>query len=278
MEPGVGVDLASLQSGQGRVNPTSYPRVLLPSALYAASYLPRESRSIRVLHLEGLPNRQKRTKRHPGQEIPLQGQLSVQSLDESPHYTALSYVWAQAELKERRVIHIQQDGVTIDELEITENCYQALMSIRQRAGSISLWVDAICINQADDDEKCHQVALLGDIYGLATMTYAWLGEGHAGTDKAMRYVRAQGLRSTRLQLGLAAATTEQTKREERRRYTGLFFRDILAWYIEKNDLDFILETVWLTRAWTFQEFVLSHNITLLCGNEELRWEEFFAAI
>lgn len=225
MEPGSAIDPASLQSGQRRINPTSYPIIPLRSGPYTASYLPRQSRSIRVLHLEGLPHDPESLR---GQETPLAGQLTVQSLDESPDYTALSYVWAQAEWKERRVINVQEAGVTIGELEISENCYQALIKIRRRAGSISLWIDAICINQADDGEKCHQVALMGDIYGLAKMTYVWLGEGHAGTDKAMRYIRAHGLRSTRLQLGLAAATTEQARRKERIRYNALFFRDILG--------------------------------------------------
>lgn len=50
------------------------------------------------------------------------------------------------------------------------------------------------------------------------------------------------------------------------------------WYIDKQDLRFVLEPLWLDRAWTFQEFVLSHHITLFSGNETISWEEFLAAI
>lgn len=39
-----------------------------------------------------------------------------------------------------------------------------------------LWIDAICINQSDDDEKSHQVAMMGDIYGKAATGLLWLGE------------------------------------------------------------------------------------------------------
>lgn len=48
------------------------------------------------------------------------------------------------------------------------------------------------------------------------------------------------------------------------------------WFLQQRDLDRILENEWLTRAWTFQEFVLSKDILLLCGLEEISWEIFLA--
>lgn len=50
------------------------------------------------------------------------------------------------------------------------------------------------------------------------------------------------------------------------------------WYIDKQDLRFVLESLWLDRAWIFQEFVLSHHIILLSCNEAISWEEFLAVI
>jgi hypothetical protein len=39
-----------------------------------------------------------------------------------------------------------------------------------------LWVDAICINQHNNQEKSHQVSMMGEIYKRDTQVLAWLGE------------------------------------------------------------------------------------------------------
>ena len=39
-----------------------------------------------------------------------------------------------------------------------------------------LWVDSICINQTDNDEKNHQVRIMGRIFNSACMVVIWLGE------------------------------------------------------------------------------------------------------
>lgn len=38
-----------------------------------------------------------------------------------------------------------------------------------------IWCDALCINQNDNVEKSHQVALMGRIYSTAAFVLAWLG-------------------------------------------------------------------------------------------------------
>lgn len=39
-----------------------------------------------------------------------------------------------------------------------------------------LWVDAICINQGDEEEKAQQVTSMTRIFGLASRVVVWLGE------------------------------------------------------------------------------------------------------
>jgi len=50
---------------------------------------------------------------------------------------------------------------------------------------MTIWVDAICINQAADDEKNTQIPLMGTIYTWARVVYIWLGCGSEATDKAI---------------------------------------------------------------------------------------------
>ena len=39
-----------------------------------------------------------------------------------------------------------------------------------------LWIDAICINQEDDDEKSSQVSMIFEIYSVAQSVVVWLDE------------------------------------------------------------------------------------------------------
>jgi hypothetical protein len=40
----------------------------------------------------------------------------------------------------------------------------------------TLWVDAVCVNQEDNDEKMQQVSQIRDIYMSARRVLVWLGE------------------------------------------------------------------------------------------------------
>jgi hypothetical protein len=54
------------------------------------------------------------------------------------------------------------------------------------------WVDALCINQDDAQEKAHQVGMMGSIYSNATYTYIWLGPNSEAGDLAMDFVANAG--------------------------------------------------------------------------------------
>jgi hypothetical protein len=48
-----------------------------------------------------------------------------------------------------------------------------------------IWIDAICINQADLDERADQVQIMGRIYGQAARVVVWLGEEDGATARAL---------------------------------------------------------------------------------------------
>jgi hypothetical protein len=99
---------------------------------------------------------------------PLQGKLVEVKLDSKHPYETLSYVWgAQA-----GTVPILCDG---KEILITENCEAALKQLRHKRKPITIWVDAICINQADKLERNSQVGLMGDIYKISSHLRIWLG-------------------------------------------------------------------------------------------------------
>ncbi|KAE9373094.1 HET-domain-containing protein [Stipitochalara longipes BDJ] len=99
-------------------------------------------------------------------------------LSVSPSYEAVSYCWATEDGDDSRNCTISCDGTLIF---ITRNCEAALKRIRNDKERI-LWVDAICINQAGDCERSHQVGLMGSIYKNAFGVLIYLGEPTSDLD------------------------------------------------------------------------------------------------
>ncbi|KAA8571228.1 hypothetical protein EYC84_000561 [Monilinia fructicola] len=114
-------------------------------------------------------------------EDPLHSHLDVVSLESGSVYEALSYVWGSSEPAKT----INLDGFVIS---ITPNLDNALRNLRHPASPRNLWVDALCINQNDLDERAAQVALMRRVYSDATTVLIWLGPEADGSEDAMRSV------------------------------------------------------------------------------------------
>ena len=90
-------------------------------------------------------------------------------------------------------------------LPVTKNLESALRSvIRKKANksthvndndnpledqSLYVWVDAICINQKDVDEKNRQVSIMQEIYQRAKDVHIWLGDGNEDTGEAFNLIK-----------------------------------------------------------------------------------------
>ncbi|UPK96540.1 hypothetical protein LCI18_007475 [Fusarium solani-melongenae] len=140
--------------------------------LYDSLPIPRDSQLIRVLDIPAKSSTANES---------LTGILRIVNLKDSPKFTALSYVWGKASGKS-----INCNGY---EVEVTDSCFEALSSMREALGSFTIWVDAICINQMDDDEKAAQIPLMGEIYIWAEVAYIWLGPGTVKAKEALDYVK-----------------------------------------------------------------------------------------
>jgi hypothetical protein len=63
-----------------------------------------------------------------------------------------------------------------EEFLVTTSLHAALRQMRGKAETIIVWVDAICIDQSNVDERSSQVGMMGAIYSSALLVYAWLGK------------------------------------------------------------------------------------------------------
>lgn len=111
---------------------------------------------------------------------------NLQDPSERTHlYEALSYVWGDPE--DTRPIDIGEH-----ELPVTTNLYAALSHLRNFSLERIIWIDAICIDQKNSEEKVQQIQLMAKIYSQASRVLVWLGEAADNSDQALKEISAAG--------------------------------------------------------------------------------------
>lgn len=103
---------------------------------------------------------------------PIKGELRNTPLQDSGPYKALSYTWNNGNNDNHFLT------ITCNELPsiISFNLYLGLRQLRDKWSPVRLWVDSICINQKDNDERTRQVGMMRKIYERSTEVIIWLGE------------------------------------------------------------------------------------------------------
>ena len=115
------------------------------------------------------------------------------------------------------------------------------------------WVDALSINQIDDEEKSQQVRQMKAIYQSASRTVIWLGREQDGSDLAMNLVA---------KLGVADPETYEVDDSS---------ETLKAW----DALSRLFERYWWSRAWILQETAVAMTDPWVgCGNLWLSWAAF----
>ncbi|KAF7539643.1 hypothetical protein G7054_g1984 [Neopestalotiopsis clavispora] len=225
----------------------------------------------------------------PGERFqPIQCSLYTAYLSAHPPYEALSYAWGDATDREPIVVENYL-------CEVTANLARALRRLRKTDQERHLWVDAICINQADNNEKSHQVNLMKEVYTNAVEGLMWLGEfeenrpsiGFAQSAESIRnYGQLSITENSRVISGEHAASTtlNSTIISEADTIKALS----LVRYLSSNEhldhmvlselkegtqaLSTFMNLAWWHRIWTVQEAILPRKITIICGGILVDWE------
>ncbi|KAG8528425.1 uncharacterized protein KY384_007343 [Bacidia gigantensis] len=155
------------------------------------------------------------------------------------HYTALSYVWGDS--KKTCTVSVNNQDV-----DVTANLYAALKDLQDENRVSFLWADALCINQADLDEKGRQVALMGRIYASAQHTVIYMGDLTPASEALLKH------------LSLCSDRREDSSDDAM-----------------KDGVRDILERPWFYRVWVFQELVLSRDPWIQCGRLRVRWNQLY---
>lgn len=143
----------------------------------------------------------------------------VSALD-SCKYAALSYVWGSP-------------SHPVGDLENFPQTISDAMTAALGLGIRFLWVDRYCINQNNPTEKHSQIQQMGLIYSQAEVTF--VAAAGKGPDH-----------------GLPGISRRQPKKE-----TGIRIGQYVLRPLHASSQELLARSAWMTRAWTFQEFILS---------------------
>jgi len=268
----------------------------------------RHHRAIRLIEL----------KRDPAWSHGFSLSLQTAHLDDAPPFCALSYTWGSAIVStftretddggsDRVMVPITCDG---KQLNVTENAvdflsYAArkglfqsgntpaseeipaifqLSSEQSTAGGgvipTHVWIDAICIAQADLAERSNQVAIMGDIYQRSIMTIVWLGkdEPHQGAQTIMkdfipRFNTIYRREKKRFFLGTDPSCTEPALIERLGANACEHWRNYYPHFFL-----FVAQRRWFMRGWVVQEVLLksienTHDVVVVSGDWTMLWAE-----
>jgi hypothetical protein len=170
-------------------------------------------------------------------------QFRLQHASFSPElkYAALSYTWGPPGDTRQIIL----DG---HKFTVRKNLYDFLLRPESRNG-VPWWIDAICINQDDVEERNSQVSMMGDIFERAEHVYVWLGNVNISLEKNSLL----SLLSTLHQHESSPASLKNWWLD----YTGE----------ERVKIREILEKIgradYWNRVWVIQELWLAKKITIL---------------
>ncbi|KAF4875398.1 Heterokaryon incompatibility protein 6, OR allele [Colletotrichum siamense] len=186
--------------------------------------------------------------------------------DSAMPYEAVSYAWGTTDQSET----ITANGKI---LHVTKNLYSALEHLRHKENRI-LWIDAICIDQTNLQERGHQVGQMSDIYRQADQVLVWLGPSTYETKVLMESLG-------KLQRSVSKPADWTNTDLLGRQWLEVEQKNYLDYAaltdIQRCGLTSLLHQPWFNRIWIIQEVANARASTICCGQHSIRSHVFAAA-
>ncbi|KAK7927500.1 hypothetical protein PG985_004498 [Apiospora marii] len=163
-------------------------------------------------------------------------------------------------------------------LPVTDSCHAALVHLRSRLWTRTIWADAICVDQAEHEagttERNCQVKQMGRIFHNASRVIVWLDQADRKMKLMFRAIRLWSLsaKAERLfnrndtlpiEVAILAATL-------------LLFRIYPGRACMQPSLSDLDQNSWFKDVWTIQEVALARKATVMTGHSNMSWDTFTA--
>jgi hypothetical protein len=166
-------------------------------------------------------------------------------------FEALSYTWGDQSNLQPITVH----GLKRRVLHVGENLEVALRHLRDTKRTRTLWIDALCICQYDNQERNQQVMRMAEIFGQARNVCIWLGEAANHSDEAMEFIND---------------VSHLGKLDRLVKNSGA----IGKWHA----LAELMRRPWFSRRWILQEVAFARKATVYCGMKQVNWSDFSDAV
>jgi Heterokaryon incompatibility protein (HET) len=227
-----------------------------------------------------------RYKRQSGAETPesdhhLIFNLEAHSLEleeRRPSYSALSYTWGHPILDDFKDDFSHTIVCNGQLVPIGLNLYQALhyLFVDSDITPELIWIDAVCIDQSNIEERGAQVQMMAKIYSGAARVIVWLGQEDEDAQEASalldEYVPVIQ------KIADVQVATDPTRAIEAGQYNvyddpefhlkyGITAKDLTKW----KSLIRFFQRRWFRRLWVVQEIVFATSRLICCGSLRFDW-------
>jgi hypothetical protein len=186
-------------------------------------------------------------------------------------FEALSYVWGSK--TDSKIIYIGLDKQYT--LQITQNLANAMRHLRYTKKSRILWVDAICIDQSNVEERSQQVAQMGDIYRRAFRVLGWLGPELDDSSHALKLLDNFG---SKVELDIVPYDVISKPSAEGEAEPHWADKEAPLQFDTERDfrgLKCLFDRDWFDRLWIRQEIYLGGDrVQIIVGNQSTSWTRF----
>ena len=187
----------------------------------------------------------------------LQVELANFSLPEAPVFAALSYRWT----KDEPVCVLIAGSQSFN---VRPNLYHYLLTVKAKGDDGWLFIDALCINQHDVDERSRQVGLMGEIDSRASEVMVWLPPSTEIKHAVTKFIDSvEGLQASKLpeaseelRWQMMTMVIQSLDRSDDENSRSLYEK--IIWGLLCGD------DYW-TRLWPIQELLLAQRLTLCCS-------------
>ncbi|KAI1391136.1 HET-domain-containing protein [Hypoxylon trugodes] len=189
---------------------------------------------------------------HDNRQDLIECELKRFKLDDVGKYAALSWRWGEkGGMNMIRILH----SSGFHTFSIPNNLKPAIEELRN-SGVLRVWIDFICMNQDNTDEKNYQVPMMSSIYGRAQCVFVWLGEEGDNSTLAIQFMKNRVLNLGEFDSLIRDNATVK----------------------EWKALSTLMNRSWFSRRWIVQEIAIAKEAILLCGAERIGWKDFADAI